>query len=182
VGGGAYWLVWKFIVRLCIWERSGSCAANALKSTGAIFGMAGGSIFALAIAISFEQSISSPHCIVCYCCGSSISLLLILIGIVLQVNPKKCTHQWFFLHQIFFTHNNFHALQSNLCPLKHLNTALDGLLLLINMIDIILGWGISWDVMYVFIFSLVNTVPFVVSSIIIIMYKKRSKYYTTTLF
>jgi hypothetical protein len=40
------------------------------------------------------------------------------------------------------------------------------------MIDIILGWGIGWDLMYVLIFPLVNTAPFVVNSIIIIMYIK----------
>jgi hypothetical protein len=127
-------------VRLCIWERSGSCAANALKSTGAIFGMAGGSIFALAIAISFEQSISSPHCKFCYCCGSNISLLLILVGILLQVTQKSA-HTNDFFYTKFFTHNNFHALLSKLCPLKHLNTALDGLLLLINTVNIIFGVG-----------------------------------------
>jgi hypothetical protein len=54
-----------------------------------MFGMAGGAMFALATAISFEQSSSSPHCIVCCYSGSSISLLLILVGIVLQVIQKS---------------------------------------------------------------------------------------------
>ncbi len=58
-----------------------------------------------------------------------------------------------------------------MCPLKHLNTALDGLLLLIITVNIILGWGISWDYVYFLILPLVDTAPFVVSSIIIIMYK-----------
>jgi hypothetical protein len=91
------------MVRFCIYEMSGNCAANALRSTGAIFGMAGGSMVALAIAMSFEQSISSPHCRLCCCCGSNINLLLILIGILVQVKQKSSHTNDFFYTKFFYT-------------------------------------------------------------------------------
>jgi hypothetical protein len=137
LGGGVYWLACILMVRLFIEERSGNCAARARRSTGAMFGMVGGAMSALAIAISSVQSISGPHCIASYCYVSSISLLLILVGIMLQVRQKSAhTKDLFLLHQLF-THNNFHALLVKLCPLKHLNTALDCVLLL-------LLWLILW--------------------------------------
>jgi hypothetical protein len=89
-------------VRFYIWERSGSYAASALRSTGAMLGMAGGAIFALAMAISLEQSSSSPHCMAYCYSGSSMSLLLILVGIMLQIIQKNAHTKDFFLKPKFF--------------------------------------------------------------------------------
>jgi hypothetical protein len=131
LGGGVYWLACIFMVRLFIVERSGSCAARARRSTGAMFGMVGGAMCTLAIASSSVQSISSPHCIASYCYVSNSNLLLILVGISLQVMQKSIhTNDIFFLHQLF-THNKFHALLFKMCLLKHLNTALYCVLLLL---------------------------------------------------
>jgi hypothetical protein len=104
-----------------------------------MLGIVGGAIFTLAIAISSAPLISSAHYIASCCCGSTNSLLLILDGIMLQVIQNSAHTYDFFLHQNFLPHNNFHALLFKLCPLKHLNTALDGLLLLIITVIIILG-------------------------------------------
>jgi hypothetical protein len=109
LGGGVYWLACIFMVRLFIVERSGSCAARARRSTGAMFGMVGGAMCTLAIASSSVQSISSPHCIASYCYVSNSNLLLILVGISLQVMQKSIhTNDFFFfytnyLHTINFT-------------------------------------------------------------------------------
>jgi hypothetical protein len=138
-----------------------------------MLGIVGGAILTLAIAISSAQLISSAHYIASCCCGSTSNRLLILDGIILQLIQNSVhTNDFFFYTKNFLTHNNFHALLIKLCPLKHLNTALDGLLLLIITVNIILGWGTSWGCVYVLIFPQVATAPFVVSSIIIIMYKK----------
>jgi hypothetical protein len=137
-----------------------------------MFGIVGGAIFTLAIAISSSQLSSSSHRIASCYCGSTSKRLLILDGILVQLSQNSAHTNDFFLHQNFLTLNNFHALLFKLCPHKHLNTALDGLLLLIITVNIILGWDISWDYVYVLIIPLVDTAPFVVSSIIIIMYIK----------
>jgi hypothetical protein len=50
--GGVYWLAWMLTVILLIVDRSGSCAARALRSTGVIVGMLGGASYALALIIS----------------------------------------------------------------------------------------------------------------------------------
>jgi hypothetical protein len=72
-------------VKCCIVDRSGSCAAKALRSTGAMAGIVGGAICTFAMVNSSLHSSSSPHCISSYCYVSSSSLLLILMGIMLQV-------------------------------------------------------------------------------------------------
>jgi hypothetical protein len=132
-----YWLACMLMVKLLIVDKSGNYAARALRSTGAMVGMVGGAISTLAIATSSLQSISSSHCRSSCCYVFSSNLLLILMGIMLQVRQKSAhTKDLFLLHQLF-THNNFHALLIKLCPLKHLNTALDCVLLL-------LLWLILW--------------------------------------
>jgi hypothetical protein len=42
VAGGVYWLAYMLTVMLFIVDRSGSCAARALRSTGVIVGIFGG--------------------------------------------------------------------------------------------------------------------------------------------
>jgi hypothetical protein len=72
-------------------DRSGSWAARALRSTGAMAGMVGGAICALAMAMLSVQSISSPHCRFSYCYVSNNNLLLIRVGIILHLKQKS-TH------------------------------------------------------------------------------------------
>jgi hypothetical protein len=104
LGGGVYWLACIFMVRLFIVERSGSCAARARRSTGAMFGMEGGAMFALAIAISSVQIISSPIYTSSYCYESSSNLLLILVGMVLHVKQKSTHTKFdFFTPEFFYT-------------------------------------------------------------------------------
>ena len=96
-----------------------------------MLGMVGGAILTLAIAISSAQFSSSPQDMASYCCGSTNNLLLILDGIMLQVSQKSAHTNDLFVTPSFLTHNKFHALLFKMCLLKHLNTALDDLLLLL---------------------------------------------------
>jgi hypothetical protein len=64
--GGVYWFAWILTVMLLIVDKSGSCAAKALRSTGVIVGMVGGASYTFALTISSLKSISSPHCISSY--------------------------------------------------------------------------------------------------------------------
>jgi hypothetical protein len=104
LGGGVYWLAYIFMVRLFIVERSGSYAARARRSTGAMFGMDGGAMFALAIAISSVQFISSPIYTSAYCYESNINLLLSLVGMLLHVKQKSTHTKFdFFTPKFFYT-------------------------------------------------------------------------------
>ena len=40
--GGVYWFAWMLTVMLFMVDRSGSCAANARRSTGVMVGIVGG--------------------------------------------------------------------------------------------------------------------------------------------
>ena len=76
---------YMFTVILRMVDKSGSCAAKALRSTGARAGIVGGTSCTFALVISSLQSISLSHCISSYCYVVSSSLLLILMGVILQV-------------------------------------------------------------------------------------------------
>ena len=182
VGGGVYWLACMFMVRLFIEDRSGSWAARALKSTGAKVGMVGGAMSTLAMSILSEQSSSAPHCIASYCYVSSSSLLLTLVGIMLQVRQKSAhTKDLFLLHQLF-THNNFHALLVKLCPLKHLNTALDCVLLLLLWLILWQGGVFTLQLVYGLLIMLVYTAPSYGQQVYYYYECIKAKYNTTALF
>mgnify|MGYP007046705795 CR=1 FL=1 len=105
---GVKLFAWMFTVRFPIDAISGSCVARALRSTGMRGGMTGGASYTFAIAMSSLQSISSQCYWSAYCYGSSNSLLLILIGIVLQVYQKSAYTKnlffyTYFLHTIILT-------------------------------------------------------------------------------
>jgi hypothetical protein len=140
-----------------------------------MLGMVGGAIFTLAIAISSVQLSSSPQDMASYCCGSTSNLLLILDGIMLQVSQKSCTHQRFICYTKFFNTQQVSRPAFQDVPTQTPKHSTGWSTTTINMVTIILGWGISWEYVYVPIFSLSDTAPFVVSSNIIIMYKKIKK-------
>jgi hypothetical protein len=89
VAGGVKLLACKFIVTVPIFDRSGSCSARALRSTGAKVGIVGGAIWTFAKVISSLQSISLSHCISSYCYSVISSLLLILIIVMVQLYQKR---------------------------------------------------------------------------------------------
>jgi hypothetical protein len=83
--GSVKLFAYMFTVMLPMVDKSGSCAAKALRCTGARAGIVVGISCTFALVISSLQSTSLSHCISSYCYVVSSSLLLILMGVIVQV-------------------------------------------------------------------------------------------------
>jgi len=89
---------WTLTVRLSRQDRSGSWAANALRSTGGITGAAGGRSYP---SISLRSSASTYSLIYISSRYYVLRINLLLIYIVLHLCQKITKHQFYFVSPIF---------------------------------------------------------------------------------